>query len=274
VAALAAIAVLSARARDPVVPRRLLRAPGLVPANLVTLAIYAGLGAHLLFLPLYVQFLGFSATTAGLVFAPPSIALFLLAPTFGRLADRYGPRWPIAGGSTVLATGVLLLLGVDERADFWTWGVAGLVLFALGLAAVVAPITAAALSPAPEDLSGVASGLNQTVARIGGVLAVAAAGALAGWVFARSGGTGSTPFDPDAAGDVRAAGVDAFRAVLVAIAATVYAGAALAALLLGGTRPRRAAGRELSLAGMPTPCAPRAPSEPRAARPRDAGAAP
>jgi EmrB/QacA subfamily drug resistance transporter len=269
--ALAAFAAWTARARDPVVPRRLLAAPGLVPANLVTLTIYAGLGAHLLFLPLYVQFLGFSPTTAGLVFAPPSIALVLLAPRFGRMADRYGPRWPIAGGATVLGTGILLLLGIDERSDLWTWGVAGVAVFALGLAAVVAPITAAALAPAPDDLSGVASGLNQTVARIGGVLAVAAAGALAGWVFARSGGTGSTPFDPGAEGAVRAAGIDAFRALVVAIAATIYAGAALAALLLGGTRPGRAAEQETSLAGMPTPCATRAA---RGARPRGAEAAP
>jgi EmrB/QacA subfamily drug resistance transporter len=253
--ALAGLVVWTFRARDPVVPPRLLRLPGIAAANVVTLALYAALGAHLLFLPLYVQFLGFSATLAGVVFVPPSLALIALAPRFGRTADHYGPRWPIAGGAFVIGLGALLLLPIDERSDAWTWGVASIVVFALGLAAIVAPVTAAALSPAPEELAGVASGLNQTVARIGGVLAVAAAGALAGWVFTRSGGSGSTPFDPDAAGEAREAGVDAFRAVAVGVAALAFTGAGLAAALLSGTRPgRRPTLQDEALAGMPTPC--------------------
>mgnify|MGYP000504076639 CR=1 FL=1 len=276
-AALTALAVWTFAARDPVVPPRLLRRSGVVPANLVTLVLYAALGAHLLFLPLYVQFLGFSATTAGLVFAPPSLALIFLAPRFGRTADRYGPRWPIAGGAALIGAGTLLLLAVDGRGDAWTWGVASLALFALGLSAVVAPITAAALSPAPEELAGVASGLNQTVARIGGVLAVASVGALAGWVFSRSGGSGATPFDADAADEGRGAGVDAFRAVVACVSALAFAGAALAAAFLRGTLPGRAAERadEQAVAGMPTPCpagAGRPP--PTEARPRGAEAAP
>ncbi|HEY7730590.1 MAG TPA: MFS transporter [Gaiellaceae bacterium] len=253
--ALAGLAVWTFRARDPVVPPRLLRLPGIAAANVVTLALYAALGAHLLFVPLYVQFLGLSPTVAGLVFVPPSLALIALAPRFGRMADRYGPRWPIAGGALLIGLGALLLLPFDERSDAWTWGVASVVTFALGLSAVVAPITAAALSPAPEELAGVASGLNQTVARIGGVLAVAAAGALAGWIFTRSGGSGPTPFDPDATGEARGAGVDAFRAVVLAVAALAFAGAVLAAALLRGSRPGRAvAERDETVAGMPTPC--------------------
>ena len=265
-AALAGLAVWTFAAREPVVPPRLLRRPGIVPANLVTLVLYAALGAHLLFLPLYVQFLGFSATTAGLVFAPPSLALIFLAPRFGRTADRYGPRWPIAGGAALIGAGTLLLLAVDGREDAWTWGVASLALFALGLSAVVAPITAAALSPAPKELAGVASGLNQTGARIGGVLAVAAVGTLAGWVFSRSGGAGPTPFDPDAAGDSRGAGVDAFRAVVVCVAVLAFAGAGLASAFLRGTRPGRAAAvdGDEAVAGMPTPC-PARPGHPRGA---------
>ena len=190
VVALAGLVVWTLKARDPVVPPSLLRVPGLASANLVTLVMYAALGAHILFLPVYLQFLGFSPTLAGLVFTPPSIALIVLAPRLGRYADRNGPRLPIAGGAATIGVAVLLLLPATDRADAWTWGLASVCLFALGLSAVVAPITAAALSPAPEDLAGVAAGLNQTVARIGGILSVAAIGAMAGAMFVDQGGVG------------------------------------------------------------------------------------
>jgi EmrB/QacA subfamily drug resistance transporter len=234
--ALAGLVVWTRRAADPVVPPALLGVPGLLSANLVTLVMYAALGAHLLFLPVYLQFLGFGPTLSGLVFAPPSVALILLAPRFGRYADRNGPRVPIALGSATVGVGVLLLLPVSTRAEAWTWGVAAIVVFALGLSAVVAPITAAALSPAPEALAGVAAGLNQTVARVGGILSVAAVGALAGALFTRDGGVGDTPFDPQAKGPVRDAGVSAFQAVVLSVAGLAFAAAVLAALLLHGSR--------------------------------------
>src|SRR4029077_16327547 len=114
-AALVGLVVWTLRARDPVVPPSLLRVPGLAAANLVTLVMYAALGAHLLFLPVYLQFLGFSPTLAGLVFVPPSIGLILLAPRFGRYADRNGPRVPIAFGAATIGTAVLLLLPATTR---------------------------------------------------------------------------------------------------------------------------------------------------------------
>ena len=243
VVALIGLVVWTLKARDPVVPPSLLRVPGLASANLVTLVMYAALGAHLLFLPLYLQFLGFSPTLAGLVFAPPGIALILLAPRFGRYADRNGPRVPIAAGAATIGFAVLLLLPATDRADAWTWGVASVCLFALGLSAVVAPITAAALSPAPEDLAGVAAGLNQTVARVGGILSVAAIGALAGAVFVDRGGVGDTPFDPSAEGAVREAGVDAFHGVILSIAGLAFLASVLAAPALRGRRQSRTPAR-------------------------------
>ena len=165
-----------------------------MPANIVTLVVYAALGAHLLFLPVFLQFLGFSPTIAGLAFAPPGLALVLLAPRFGAYADRNGPRRPITRARAIGVPCFCSSRLVPH--DAWT-GAAQPRLFAVGLSAVVAPITAAALSPAPAELAGVATGINQTTARVGGILSVAAIGALAGAVFVAAGGTGDTPFDPE-----------------------------------------------------------------------------
>ncbi len=238
VAALIGLVAWTLRSRDPVIPPALLRQPGLAAANLVTLVMYAALLAQLLFLPVYLQFLGFSPSLAGLVFSPPSIGLILLAPRFGRYADRNGPRVPIAVGAATVGLAMLLLLPVSSRPDAWTWAVASVCLFAIGLPAVVAPITAAALAPAPEGLAGVAAGLNQTVARVGGILSVAAIGALAGWLFVRHGGTGDTPFDPSAVGAARAAGIDTFRGVVLCVAGLAFLASALAAAFLRGHRQR------------------------------------
>ncbi len=232
--ALAGLVVWTRRAPNPVVPPSLLRAPGLVRANVVTVVMYAALGAQLLFLPIYLQFLGFSPTLAGLVFVPPGIGLILLAPRWGRFADANGPRFPIAFGAATIGVAVLLLLPATTESAAWKWAVASVCVFALGLPAVVAPITAAALSPAPEQLAGVASGLNQTVARIGGILSVAALGALASRVFVARGGTGDTPFGENLTGAVRSAGIDAFHAVVISVASLAFAAALLAALLLQG----------------------------------------
>jgi MFS family permease len=230
--ALLALALWTARASDPLVPRRLLRRPGLAAANVVTLVLYAALAAHLLFLPVYLQFLGLSAAVSGAAFALPSLGLVLLAPRCGRLADRIGPRRPITVGCGLLVLSLVLLVPLDSERDAWTWGAVSLAVWAVGLAAVVAPITAAALAPAPSDLAGVASGLNQTAARAGGVLSVAAVGALAGWAFAQRGGVGATPFDPALVGASRAAGVDAFRVAIVTVGALAAAAGVLAATLL------------------------------------------
>jgi len=235
--AVAGLIVWTRRARDPVVPPSLLHEPGLAIANVVTFVVYAALAAHLLLFPVYLQFLGFSAVVAGLSFTLPSIALVVLAPRAGRLADRIGPRVPVSVGCSTIALSLLLLLPIDDRQSAWRFGVPALALLAVGLAGVVAPITAAALTPAPPHLAGVASGLNQTVARAGGVLSVAGVGALAGYVFERAGGTGSSPFEPGLAGVSREAGVDAYHAAVIAIALTA-ALAAMLAPLLRESRPR------------------------------------
>lgn len=256
VLAAAGFVVWMRRSADPVLPPALLRAPGLAAANVVALVVYAALASHLLFVPVYMQFVGLSPALSGLAFVPPALALVLLAPHVGRYADRHGPRLPVTAGALTIALSMLLFLPMTSRADVWTWGAASILVFALGLAGVVAPITAAALSPAPVSLAGVASGVNQTVARIGGALSIAVVGALAGSVFVRAGGVGDTPFDPAAAGTARDAGVSAFHAVVLSIALFALAGAALAAALLPGERAQRmtpSSRRSASLRPSPPP---------------------
>jgi MFS family permease len=230
--ALAALAVWTLRSADPLVPLELLRRPGLVAANVVTIAVYATLSAQLVFLPVFLQFVGFSPVPAGLAFSIPSLGLVLLAARAGRLADRFGPRRPIAIGAAVVGIAQLLLLLAHDERSTWIFGTLSLLLLAVGLAGIVSPITAAALSPAPQELAGVASGLNQTAARAGGVVSIAAVGALAGWVFARAGGLGTAPFDPALTGASRDAGVRSFHAVVLVVFGLACLSAVLAATLL------------------------------------------
>jgi MFS family permease len=213
--------------------------------------IYASLGVNFLFLPVFLQFLDLSPTVSGLAFIPPSLALILLAPRFGRVADTIGPRLPVAAGAAAIGFSALFLLPISKDESVWSWGIASILLFSLGLAAIVAPITSAALTPAPGDLAGIASGLNQTVARVGGVLSVAVAGALAGWVYARAGGLASTPFDPDTSESVRGPGVEAFRAVVLLTAGLALAGAGLAVALLPGRRPSPEVAGEVAVSPCP-----------------------
>jgi EmrB/QacA subfamily drug resistance transporter len=229
---LAAFIVWTLRAPDRLVPPRLLRTPGIAAANVVTMVLYAGFTAQLVFLPVYLQFLGVSPTATGLVFVVPSIALVALAPRWGAFADRRGPRLPVAAGGFVIAASTLLLLPVTAESDVPLWIGASLIAFGLGLSAVVAPITAAALAPAPSGLAGVASGLNQTVTRVGAVFSVAAVGAVASAVFVAAGGDAASPFELDLPADHRDAAVMAFRVVAMCIGALCALGAVLAAILL------------------------------------------
>jgi hypothetical protein len=137
----------------------------------------------------------------------------------------------LTAGPALIGIGTLLYLFVEERSDFWTAGIAGLVLFALGLAMLVAPITATALASAPSAYAGIASGVNSTVSRLGGLLAVAVVGLVIALVFEGSGGAAeAVPLAKDQADPaLRDASVDAFRAGVLVVAALAFAGAAVGA---------------------------------------------
>ena len=126
-----------------------------------------------------------------------------------------------------------------STADFWRFGLPGLLVFALGLSMVVAPITSTALSSAPERFSGIASGLNQTVARLGNVLTVAALGLVVLLVFRSSGGSG-VPLARDQHGAImRSASMDAFRIAMLVSAGLALCGAVVAAFGISDSDARR-----------------------------------
>jgi EmrB/QacA subfamily drug resistance transporter len=225
---LPAFVVWTIKVKTPLVP--LFRHRNVAAANVVTFLLYAALGGFLLFVPLYLQFLGYSPFEAGLALTPVSLVLAALAPRFVGLADRLGPRRFLVGGSTLIGAGIGLLLLVGSRGAVWAAGVPGLAVFSLGLAMFVAPITATAIGSAPMDLAGVASGVNQTVARVGGLVAVAVIGLVVTVIFDRSkAAAGHSALDPDAVGStLRHASVAAFRAGMAVAVGLAFAGAAAA----------------------------------------------
>ena len=147
----------------------------------MTLLVYAALGALFFFLSLQLQtVLGFGPLLAGLATLPITILMLLLAARGGRLAARIGPRLPMTVGPLVCAAGAALLAGVDADSTYWTGVLPGVTVFGLGLTLLVAPLTATVLEAAPDRYAGVASGVNNAVARAGSLLAVAALPAVPG----------------------------------------------------------------------------------------------
>ncbi len=165
----------------PMVPLGLFGNRTFGAANAMTLLVYAALGAILFFLVLQLQtVVGYSALAAGLSTLPITVCMLLLAARGGALAVRIGPRIPMTFGPLVMAGGVLWLLRVGPDAVYWRDVLPGLTVFALGLALLVAPLTATVLAAAPDHLAGTASGINNAVSRTGSLLAVAALPVLVG----------------------------------------------------------------------------------------------
>ena len=233
------------RAAEPLLPLDLFRRRNFAASNGATFLTYAALGAYLLFLPVYLQFLGFSPFESGLAMTPTSIVLILLASRFGSFADKRGPRLVLGVGPALVGVGILLLLPVAERSDFWVFGIPALLVFSVGLAMLVAPITNTAIVSAPESLAGIASGVNQTVARVGGLLAVAVVGLVIALVFdARTDVRGAEPFSTSkGAPEAHDATIAGFRAGMLLSAGLAFGGAAVGGLAvsnaeaLGRRRP-------------------------------------
>ena len=166
---------------NAMVPVDLWRSRVFSAANVMTLLTYGALGTVLFFLVLALQVTsGYSAIGAGVATLPITLAMLFLSARFSRLSARTGPRLPMTVGPLVCALGAVLLSGVGEDASYWTDVFPGITVFALGLSMLVSPLTVAVLAAAPDRHAGIASGVNNAVARTGSLLAVAALPALVG----------------------------------------------------------------------------------------------
>jgi EmrB/QacA subfamily drug resistance transporter len=175
VVAAVAFVVVERRVPEPMVPLGLFADRTFSAANAMTLLVYAALGAILFFLVLQLQTVGgYNALEAGLATLPITACMLLLAARGGALAQRIGPRIPMTFGPAVMAVGTFLLLAVGPGVAWWRDVLPGLTVFGLGLALMVAPLTATVLAAAPDEVTGTASGINNAVARAGSLLAVAA----------------------------------------------------------------------------------------------------
>jgi EmrB/QacA subfamily drug resistance transporter len=173
------------RAPDPMLPLRLFAQRNFAAGNAATLAVYAGLSAMTFLVVIFLQQVaGYSAVAAGVILLPITLLMFLLSRRFGELADRHGPRFFMAVGPVVAGLGVLMLLRLDAHPDYVTDVLAPVLVFGLGLSMTVAPLTSAVLACVEDEYAGIASGVNNAVARIAGLLAIAVIGAIVSARFA------------------------------------------------------------------------------------------
>lgn len=181
VAALAGFIVAERVSRHPMLPLEVFRSLQFTAANLVTFVVYAALGGALFLLAIELQeVVGFTALETGLALVPMTIVMLLLSARMGRLAQNIGPRIPMTVGPLISAAGLALMVRIDGDATYAGAVLPAVLVFAFGLSFTVAPLTATVLGAASDEHAGVASGVNNDVARVGGLLAVAVLPPLAG----------------------------------------------------------------------------------------------
>jgi EmrB/QacA subfamily drug resistance transporter len=212
--------VWESRASDPMLPLGLFASRQFSATNAVTFVVYGALGGVLFLLPVVLQVVtGYSPTLAGTSLLPVTAIMLLLSPRSGALAARIGPRLQMSVGPVVVALGLALLVRIDSSGgSYLTEVLPAVIVFGLGLAITVAPLTSTALSSAPVEQAGVASAVNNDVARTAGLIAVAVLPAAAGI-------TGATYLDP-------ASLADGFHTAVLISAVACALGGLLAALTI------------------------------------------
>lgn len=162
------------RVKEPMLPLGIFASRQFTGANLVTLLVYAALGGAMFLLGIYLQeSLGYSALEAGAAFFPITILMLLLSPRAGQLAQRIGPRLPMTLGPVIMGAGLLIASWIVPGTSYGTTVLPAAVVLGLGLSVTVSPLTAAVLAAVDEHHAGVGSGINNAVARLAGLIAIA-----------------------------------------------------------------------------------------------------
>jgi EmrB/QacA subfamily drug resistance transporter len=217
------------RVPEPMLKLELFTHRNFAVGNLETLSMYAGLSILFFFLTIYLQQVaGYSALRSGLTTLPVTLVMFALSRRMGALADRLGPRLFMGAGPLVAAGGILLLARVGRDVSYLADLLPGLVIFAVGLSMTVSPLTATVLADADESDAGIASAVNNQVARVAGLIGVSVIGVVVAGTLV--GGT----FAPNPAS------VHAFHMAMLVCAALVGAGGVAGAI--GIVNPQRTVG--------------------------------
>jgi EmrB/QacA subfamily drug resistance transporter len=216
---LACLVPLERRVADPLLPPGLFASVQFSAANAVTFVVYGALGGALFLLPVVLQEVaGYSALVAGTALLPVTVVMLLLSSRSGQLAARIGPRLQMSVGPLVIAAGLVLLVRIGPHGSYPAVVLPAVLVFGFGLAINVAPLTATALGAAPAEHAGVASAVNNDVARAAGLIAVAVLPAVAGI-------TGASYLDPEALDH-------GFRIAILVSAGVCVLGGVLAALTI------------------------------------------
>lgn len=216
VAALIAFIRYEQRVESPMLPMNLFRVRNFSVGNIATVLIYGGLSLATFVITIFVQQgAGYSAMEAGLSLLPITLLMFFLSSKFGGLAGRNGPRFFMTIGPILAAAGFISMLRVDEQVNYWTQLFPGVLMFGLGLAATVAPLTSAVLGSIDGRHAGVASAVNNAIARIAGLIAIAAVGLISNSIVS----------------------LDGFRDSLIAIAILLTAGGVVSAIGIRNATP-------------------------------------
>ena len=248
-----------ARTPHPMLPLRLFASRNFAVGNFATLLIYGGLGAATFFVTIFLQQVsGYTPIAAGLSLLPITICMWLLSRRFGALSDRIGPRLLMGCGPLVAGVGLIWMGQLDAHVDYVTDLLPAVLLFGLGLSATVAPLTNTVLGAVPQHNAGVASGVNNQVARVAALLAIAVVGAVVSARFEAVLGSDRVPPLSGGAADVVHASVSAFSTGLAVGGALVVIGGIIS--LLGIVNPPRAVEppehAELGAVRLAQPCPP------------------